>query len=149
MLLKAKKFLTIIIFTLLIASLSAGFQPVDAQNLEGELEEVQFHFIDAGQADATLIETSEATKLIDAGHWQRNDVIDYLEDEEIEELDLVVGTHPHADHIGQMEQVIEDYQVKDAWMSGYEHDSQTYENVMDAIDEHDVTYRTPRASELT
>ena len=147
MTLRSKKLLTAAVFTLLVISLFVGFQPIEAQSLEEDMEEVRFHFIDVGQADATLIETSEATKLIDVGHWQRNDVIDYLEAEGIEELDLVVGTHPHADHIGQMEQVIEDFQVEEAWMSGYEHDSQTYENVMDAIDEHDVTYRTPRVNE--
>lgn len=79
--LKVKKFSTIIIFTLFILGLSAGFQPVQAQSLEKNMEEVQFHFIDAGQADATLIETSNTTQLIDAGYWQNSDVIDYLDGE--------------------------------------------------------------------
>ncbi len=138
--LRSKKFLTATILTLLVFSLFVGFQPVEAQSLDEDMEKVQFHFIDVGQADATLIEGPESTKLIDAGHWQRNDVINYLEGEGIEQIDLVVGTHPHADHIGQMADVIDGYNVGEAWMSGYQQDSQTYKNVMNAIDEHNVTY---------
>lgn len=144
--LRSKKFIIIVILTLLVFSLSSGFQPVQAQSLE-EQKEVQFHFIDAGQADATLIETSNTTQLIDAGYWQNTDVIDYLDGEGINQIDLVVGTHPHADHIGQMAEIIEDYNVEEAWMSGYEQDSQTYDDVCTAIEENNVTYRTPRANE--
>ncbi len=105
------------------------------------------HFIDVGQADATLLEGPDFAILIDAGHWQRDDVIPYLESVPVEEIDLLVGTHPHADHIGQFPQVLGAVEVEEVWMPGYEHDSQTYENTMEAIDASGATYTEPRTGD--
>lgn len=111
---------------------------------EGELE---VHFIDVGQGDATLFKGPDFTILVDAGRHDRNDVVPYLESQEIETLDLLIGTHPHADHIGQMDRVIEAFEVEEVWMSGDEHTTQTFERVLDAILDSDAGYYEPRAGE--
>lgn len=110
--------------------------------------EIEYHFIDAGQADSTLIRTENTTLLIDAGHWQRNDVVKYLEKLEIKEIDLLVGTHPHPDHIGQMPEIIEKFEVEEVWMSGETHASEAFERTMDAIEESDIDYYEPRNDEV-
>jgi hypothetical protein len=63
------------------------------------------HF-DVGQADATLIKAPDATILIDAGDWQRNDVMPHLQAAGISYIDLFILTNPHAKHIGQVPQVL-------------------------------------------
>lgn len=60
------------------------------------------HYIDVGQGDATLLQGPDFTILIDAGRHDRTDVIAYLKQAGVTTFDLVIGTHPHADHIGQM-----------------------------------------------
>ncbi|MCT8138143.1 MBL fold metallo-hydrolase [Anaerobacillus sp. CMMVII] len=87
------------------------------------------------------------TVLIDAGRHERNDVVPYLQSVGVSEIDLVVGTHPHADHIGQIDKVIEAFTVKEVWMSGDAHTTQTFDRVLSAILDHDVDYYEPRAGE--
>ena len=60
--------------------------------------------LDVGQGDAVLIRTSEKTVLIDAG-TAKSAVPRQLRQLGVDRLDLVVATHPHADHIGGMANV--------------------------------------------
>ncbi|MCZ0704434.1 beta-lactamase superfamily II metal-dependent hydrolase [Natronobacillus azotifigens] len=110
------------------------------------------HFIDVGQADATLITLSHDDKnyamLIDAGNWNQSDVTTYLQSQSIENIDILVGTHEHADHIGQMDDVINHFQVEEVWMSGGIATSNTFERVMTAIEQSDVSYDEPRTGDV-
>lgn len=59
------------------------------------------HFIDVGQADAALVECDGHYMLIDGGNREDSDLIyTVLKNKNISHLDIVVGTHPHEDHIG-------------------------------------------------
>src|SRR5690606_12928024 len=96
-------------------------------------DDVVVHYIDVGQGDATLLIGPDFTILIDAGRHDQDDVIPYLTNEEITEIDLLIGTHPHADHIGQLDKVIEQFPVKEVWLSGDTHTSRTFERAIDAV----------------
>lgn len=110
-------------------------------------QELTVHYIDVGQGDATLLEGSDFTILIDAGRHNRNDVVPYLESMGIKEIDLFIGTHPHADHIGQANQVMEAFEVKEVWLSGDTHTSKTFERTIDTILAKDIAYHEPRVGE--
>ena len=70
-------------------------------------EEVSVHFIDVGQAKAILVKTPTKTALIDAGeNGQGELILTYLRRHGVERLDYLIGTHPHADHIGGMDEII-------------------------------------------
>lgn len=112
---------------------------------DGELE---VHFIDVDQGDATLLMGPDFTVLFDTGRHDRNDVVPYLQNAGVTSIDLLVGSHPHADHIGQMDRVLESFPVKEVWMSGDEHTSRTFERVLDAILASDASYHEPRAGEV-
>ena len=114
------------------------------QKVSGELI---IHFIDVGQADATLFQTDDVNVLFDAGNWNRRDVVDYLLAIGVEKIDLLIGSHPDADHIGQMPLLLDQFQVDEVWMSGVESTSRTFEKTIDKIFEHDVSYHEPRAGE--
>lgn len=105
------------------------------------------HFIDAGQGDATLIKGPDFTILIDAGRHDDERVIRYLNSIRMDHLDLLIGTHPHADHIGQFPQILANYNVNEVWMSGELHTTRTFERALDAILASDAGYREPRAGE--
>ncbi|AFZ74417.1 ComEC/Rec2 family competence protein [Natronobacterium gregoryi] len=118
-------------------------KPPDTTDVDGDLE---FHHVDVGQADATLVVTpSDETILVDTGDWRQDgsEVIDYLESEGVDRIDHLVATHAHADHIGGHAAVIEHVEtdgdgIGAAYDSGVPHTSQTYENYLDAVEEHDI-----------
>lgn len=109
---------------------------------------ITVHYIYVGQGDATLIQGVNYTILIDAGRYNRNDVVPYLESVGVENIDLLVGTHPHADHIGQFEEILERFPVAKVWMSGDEHTTRTYRNTMKAISASEAGYYEPIAGDV-
>ena len=70
--------------------------------------ELMVHYLDVGQADCILITTaSNEAMLIDAGNNADGEgIVQYLWDQGVEDLRYVIGTHPHEDHIGGLDDVI-------------------------------------------
>ena len=93
------------------------------------------HFIDAGQGDCTLIETHDGRfALIDAStDAEKHKVLAYLENEGVEELEYVIFTHPHEDHIGGGDDIIENFVVKNIYMTDKTENSSCYEKLIRAI----------------
>ncbi|MCM3668566.1 MBL fold metallo-hydrolase [Mesobacillus maritimus] len=112
------------------------------------LSELKVHYLDVGQSDSTLFQYSfegeDYTILIDAGNWNQNDVVNYLNSKGVTEIDLAIGTHPDADHIGQLAKVLNDFSVGEVWLSGNTNPSQTFQKLLQAIDENDIDYYEPR-----
>lgn len=73
----------------------------------------EVRFIDVGQGDSTLVISDGYTILIDAGENDKGvDVVDYLLRLDIKELDLIIATHPHSDHIGGLDVVLKSIPAK-------------------------------------
>ncbi|TVR34501.1 MAG: MBL fold metallo-hydrolase [Nitriliruptor sp.] len=125
-----------------------GSEPEAAEDapLNGSLE---VHYLDVGQADATLFIHDEVTVLIDTGDWQRSDVTGYLDALGVDRLDLLVVTHPHADHIGQFDEVMAAVEVDEVWWSGSVTTTQTFERAVAALEESTAAYEEPRAGQST
>lgn len=91
-------------------------------------------FVDVGQGDAALVQCDGHNMLIDAGTNASTDaLLSYLSDVGATSYDLVVGTHPHEDHIGGLDKVIEQYDVANVWMPRVQADTRTFEDVLLAI----------------
>lgn len=117
------------------------FTFVGCENLDGfpsisVLGESDFriHVIDVGQGDSILVQSGTQTLLIDAGEnamGQR--VVDYLDTLGITRLDYIIGTHPHSDHIGGLDDVIDAYPADIVILPSVSHTTRTYEDVLTAI----------------
>ncbi len=147
------KKVTIVIGLFLLAILSGcnleeigiSSEEVSVQQPSGEAE---FIFFDVGQGDSSLIfGPNGETILIDTGRHDDERISGLLEQEDIETIDLLVLTHPHADHIGNADKVIKTYKPKEIWMSGDVHTSKTFERVIDAALESGADYLEPRVGE--
>ena len=79
---------------------------------------LKVHYIDVGQADCILIQTPEGKNLlIDAGNnGDADEIITYLTNHSVSKLDIVIGTHPHADHIGGLDDVIDTFDIGSIYM---------------------------------
>lgn len=100
--------------------------------------DVSVHFIDVGQGDCELIRVGDQSILIDAGENDKgNTVVDYLNKQGIEKIDLFIGTHPHSDHIGGMDTVINRMEVGEVLMPELPDSliptTKTYTDVLTAI----------------
>jgi beta-lactamase superfamily II metal-dependent hydrolase len=119
----------------------------EEQNRVQASGEMTVHFIDVGQGDSILIETASGNILIDAGNWNGRAVMDYLNGRGITHLDLMIATHPDADHIGQMPLILEALTVDEVWMNGVESTSKTFENTINLIMEKDIVYYEPEVGD--
>ena len=94
---------------------------------------VRVHFIDVGQGDATLIDCGETEVLIDGGDNDAGPVVvDYLRPYVDGRLDYVIATHPDADHIGGLDDVLAAYSVGRVIDSGYVSTTRSYRDYLTA-----------------
>ena len=93
-------------------------------------------YIDVGQGDSELIRLPDGeTILIDAGEKKNADaVVSTLNDMSVTKIDYLIATHPHADHIGGMSEIVEDFEIGKVYMPRADHDSQIYLALLEAID---------------
>lgn len=127
------------------ASKSAVPGETDDQKTDADLA---VHFIDVGQGDSTLIEANGHYMLIDAGEKDQTDtVINYLKAQGVKSLDYVIGTHPHSDHIGGLEGVIREFDVKNVLLPEKEHTTRIYEKLLDAIADKNLKVTIPKVGE--
>ncbi|MFR1710530.1 MAG: ComEC/Rec2 family competence protein [Clostridium sp.] len=83
-------------------------------NLASTLKNSQtkIHFINVGQGDAILIENKNFNILIDSGpNSAKDNIISYLKINGIKKLDYVIASHPHEDHIGSMDDIVNKFDI--------------------------------------
>jgi len=111
-------------------------------------------FFDVGQGDAALIHTPTGKNvLVDAGVWSpsynsgRSIILPHLQASGIEKVDAVFLSHPHADHIGGIIDLIEEIPIGVIYNSGYEYDSNLYASYIEAARDNSVPVRSLQAGD--
>ncbi|WP_048341118.1 ComEC/Rec2 family competence protein [Clostridium haemolyticum] len=100
-------------------------------NSNTELGQLKVHYIDVGQADSILVQQDKHFMLIDAGNNEDDKlVIDYLQKQGVKKLDYIIGTHPHEDHIGGMDKVIDNFDVGTLLMPKKNTTTETFKDVL-------------------
>ncbi len=111
--------------------------------------QLEVHFLDIGQGDATLITCDGCAMLVDAGNNNKGtQVQSYLESQNITKLDYVIGTHPDADHIGGLDVIITKFPPQKLFLPDYEKDTKTYEEVIRAAAYRRVKVTHPKAGKV-
>jgi len=109
--------------------------------LTTENKDLTVSYIDVGQADSILIKSpNKKSILIDAGNNEDGDnVVSYLKEKGIKKIDVLIGTHAHEDHIGGMDEVIENFDVGKFYMPKVQTNTKTYEDVLNAAKQKSLT----------
>ena len=104
-------------------------------------------FLDVGQGDCAFLQSpSGKTMLIDGGPESAFQTIDqFLTDRGVVGLDVVVASHLHADHIGGLIQVVDAYPIGSFYYPPFDADSETYFELLDALNESQATVSSPLA----
>lgn len=106
-------------------------------------------YIDVGQADSILLRNKDKTMLIDAGtNEQGKNVVSFLKEEGISKIDYLIGTHPHEDHIGGLDDVINNFEIGKIYMPKRETTTKTFKDVLSAIKNKNLTITQPKKGEI-
>jgi competence protein ComEC len=101
------------------------------------------HFIDVGEGDSILLDIGDKEVLIDGG-GKSPGVVRYIDDYVDGRLEVMVATHPHADHIGGLISVLRAFEVDEIWLNGDTSTSQTYSQFMSAVNSEGAQVFTAR-----
>lgn len=113
---------------------------------QAETQPLSVHFLDVGQGDCMFIQQGVQTMLIDAGNAKDGAaIVAFLQDQGVTRLTYLIATHPHADHIGGMAEVIQAFPVDTLLMPKVMHTSKMFERLLDAIDEKGQTITAAKA----
>lgn len=130
------------IFALLLIVALFVFTNYKNSSLSGLLS---VHMIDVGQGESILIITpNNKTILIDAGEQSEGRKVKaYLTKNRIKKIDLLIGTHPHSDHIGGLAEIIQSFEVTKIIMPKKLHTSLTFEKLLTTIDAKGLSISEP------
>ena len=97
-------------------------------------EILEVYYLDVGQGDAEILRIGNDAMLIDAGtNESTNTLLADIKNLGITSFDYVIGTHPHEDHIGGMDAIINQFGVESVLMPDVTSATQTYKDVMAAV----------------
>ena len=106
------------------------------------------HFISVGDGDAILLVQGEYSMLIDGGPADMGTrVLQYLRSKGINSLDYIVATHPFADHVGGLPEVLRRVSVSNVFLPMIYHDTAAYNNFLLAVEESGAAVLAPFAGE--
>ena len=105
---------------------------------------LKVHYIDVGQADSILIQQNGHNMLIDAGNNADSSlVLNYLKKQGVTELEYIIGTHPHEDHIGSLDTVIDTFQINKVLMPKKTSTTKTFRDVIASIKKKNLKITIP------
>ena len=155
-----KKKLITSLLVIIIAGIFYLFEdyPIEekGQNTNQRVEEVpvtaedrlEVTFIDVGQADSILLENEGQYMLVDAGNNEDGPkLVTYLQGLGITDFSYVVGTHPHEDHIGGLDDIIKDFNIKTFYMPDVITTTKTFEEVLDALESKNIALSIPNKND--
>ncbi|PWX61828.1 MBL fold metallo-hydrolase [Clostridium perfringens] len=107
---------------------------ISKSSAESEYSGLSVTYLNVGQGDSELIQVNGINMLIDAGtNAGANDLVKDLKNRGIKTIDIAIATHPHEDHIGGMDEVLENFDVKSFYAPKVAHTTKTYENMLKAV----------------
>ena len=105
------------------------------------------HYLDVGQGDSIFIELpNKKCMLIDAGeNMYGKSITEYINNLGYTNIDYLVATHPHADHIGSMAYVVNHNDIGEIYMPKVATTTKTYEKLLTAISDKGLKVKSAKA----
>ena len=127
-----------------------GTEPVaDQTTTPPASETLLVHYLDVGQADCILVEYGDYHLLIDGGNREDSQmVVAYLEQQGVTELDAVVCTHAHEDHVGSLPGVLAVYPTAAVYAPTKTYSSNIYDKFLYYTDQQGLEITIPNPGDM-
>ncbi|WP_113930602.1 MBL fold metallo-hydrolase [Bacillus sp. P14.5] len=112
--------------------------------LLAQIGDLHVDFINAGQGDSILVETPNGmTMLVDGGNTTSgDDVVSHLQANDVTKIDVMVATHPDADHVGGLMAVLNKFPVSEVIVNGKTDSSDTYREFLSLVQQKSIPVST-------
>lgn len=145
---KHEKILTVIIAIIFILFYTITEEDTNKETYSNKnivTTDLKIYFLDVGQAESIFISNNNYNMLIDAGNNEDGQKITtYLKDNlNVKDIDYIVGTHPHEDHIGGLDDIINNFNIKEVYLPEAMTTTKTFEDVLDAIEMRNLNITVP------
>ena len=115
------------------------------ENVDLENDNLNILFLYVGQADSTLIKLKDKVMLIDAGNNEDGmNISNFLKSEGISKIDYLVGTHADEDHIGGLDDIVNELEIGKIFMPKIGEDAKNYQNVVKAAKKKNFEIENPK-----
>ena len=122
---------------------NSKFTDVDFNN-----DDLNILFMYVGQADSTFIKYKDKTMLIDAGNNEDgNNIVKFLKSKGISKLDYIVGTHYDEDHIGGLDDIINNFDIGKFYLSNGGEVGANYYNLEKAAKKRNLAITIPKVGD--
>ena len=144
----------------LILAITAGgayfyseYEPNESEKVNSNLQAgdtLAVNFLDVGQGDCEFIQLPDGKcMLIDAGvSDSAGKIASKISELGYEKIDYLVATHPHADHIGGMKRIVENFDIGEIYMPKASTNTKTFENLLQAISDKGLSINTAKAGKV-
>lgn len=133
---------TALILSLLVIFSGCQLLP-GTQTIFTAQDSLAVHFLDVGQGDAILLVDQDDTMLIDGGNPENGaDIVRYLKNLGITQLDYVLATHNHNDHAGGLTEVVYQLDVANLYVTNSAETSAS-QNLLAAAEDKNIPISTP------
>ena len=141
--------LTVLLLLLCLLLGCTPAQPPAPAPAPSEQTPLFVHYIDVGQADCTLLKYGDVDILIDAGNSaDGKQVVSYLTRLGVDDLELVIATHPHEDHIGGMYDVLKAFEIEAIWTTTATYNTSVYRSFTEQIAKEKLNLHHPKPGEV-
>ncbi len=103
------------------------------QSPDAATKKMYVHYINVGQGDSIYIKAPNGEDIIIDGGRDGNKVVSYLKRKHVGDIEVMIATHPDADHIGGLDEVLRAYKVKSFYAPRVSNSTQTYANLLRAV----------------
>ena len=145
-----KKLLALLLALLLLTGCTPAepVTPTESGTSDPAEPGLSVHFLDVQHADCILLACGGEYALVDGAYPESGDkIVSYLREQGVEELELMVGTHPHGDHIGGLPQVLDSFPTETVWASQLPYTNDYVSNFTTAVTRNGADFVQPRPGE--
>lgn len=113
-------------------------------NGEAAAKQMTVHFIDVGQGDSIYIKAPNGDDIVIDGGRNGDKVVSYLKKQKVKDIEVLISTHPDADHMGGLDEILKAYKVKSVYAPKVSHTTKVYKDFLTAVKKEKVKIKTAK-----